>query len=124
MDRARATVDLADDVVRLPEKAAFDKKWRSMTWGQRREVLRTVGRGQAMRKRSDARLAVMAARQQQRYWKWAWVIGPVVSLMLIPNWVAVVVNAAVISAVTGAFAFWKYRRATESEAANLDRLQR
>ncbi len=110
-------------MVRLPDQAAFDKKWRSMTWGQRREVLRTVGRGQAMRKRSDARLAVMAARQQQRYWKLAWLLGPVVSLLLIPNWIAVLVNAVLISAITGAFAWFKHRRARESEQANLERLQ-
>lgn len=111
-------------MVRLPDKAAFDERWRSMGWGQRREFLRTVGRGEAMRKRSDARIAVMVARQQQRYWKWAWLLGPLVSLFLLPDWIALAINAALISAVTGGFAFYKHRRAVASEQANLERIQR
>ncbi len=111
-------------MVRLPDQDAFDKKWRSMTWRDRREVLRTVGRGQAMRKRSDARLAVMAARQQQRYWRYAWLLGPLVSVFLVPDWIAVAINAVLITLATGGFAWFKHRRAQESEQANLERLKR
>lgn len=111
-------------MVRLPDQAAFDEKWRSMTWSQRREILRMVGKGQAMRKRTDARLAVLAARQQQRYWQWAWVMGPLAALFLVPDWLAVAVNAVLLGAATGGFAWFKRRRAKESEQANLERLTR
>jgi hypothetical protein len=111
-------------VVRLPDQKTFQQTWQAMTWGQRREVLRTVNKGQAMRRRKDARLAVMVARQQQRYWRWAWVLAPLVALILWPNWVAIAVNAVLVALVMGGFAWFRFRRASESERANLERLER
>ncbi|MBY5162805.1 hypothetical protein [Salsipaludibacter albus] len=119
----RPPPDLAARVVRLPDQKTFQQTWQSMAWGQRREVLRSVNRGQAMRRRKDARLAVMVARQQQRYWRWAWLFAPVVALILLPNWVAVAVNAVLLGLVMGGFAWFRHRRAVESERANLERLQ-
>ncbi len=111
-------------MVRLPDQKTFQQTWQGMTWGQRREVLRAVNKGQAMRRRKDARLAVMVARQQQRYWRWAWALAPLVALILLPNWLAVAVNALLLALVMGAFAWFRNRRATESERANLERLER
>lgn len=95
-----------------------------MAWRERREVLRHVNRGQAMRTRKDARLAVLAARQQQRYWRIAWLFGPLASLFLVPNWLSVAINAVLLGIATGAYAYFRHRRAIQSEQANLERLER
>lgn len=109
-------------MVRLPDQATFQERWRTMPWRDRREVLRHVNKGQAMRKRKDARIAVLAARQQQRYWRIAWMFGPLAALFLVPNWVAVAINAVLLGLVTGGYGWFRHRRAVESEQANLERL--
>lgn len=109
---------------RIPDKDEYQRQWASMTWSERREILKAVNKGQAMRQRKQARLAVATARQQQRYWRWAWLFAPLVALILIPNWVSVAINAALLAILMGSFSWWRHRRAAASEQANLERLQR
>lgn len=74
--------------------------------------------------RADARIAVGTARQQQRYWRWAWLLGPAIGVVFIPEWAAVAVNAAFGSALMGALSWFRIRRAREAEQANIDQVQK
>jgi len=109
-------------MARIPDKADYQRIWSGMTFRERREILRAVARGRAMRRRKDARLAVATARQQQTYWKWAWLIAPAVALISIPDWAAVAVQALLLSTIMGGFAWHRMRRAAQAEVANLARL--
>lgn len=109
-------------MARIPDKETYQRAWSEMTFGQRREILRAVARGQAMRRRKDARLAVFTARNQQKYWKWAWLIAPLVALFALPDLLAVAIQAILLSVITGGFAWYRISRARTAEAANLARL--
>ena len=109
-------------MARIPDKETYQRAWSGMAFRERREILRAVARGQAMRRRKDARLAVATARQQQTYWKWAWLIAPVVSLISIPNWAVVAVQGVLLSGLMGGYAWHRIRRARQAEEANLARL--
>lgn len=109
-------------MARIPDKEAYQRAWSGMAFRERREILRAVARGQPMRRRKDARLAVATARQQQSYWKYAWLIAPAVSLISIPNWALVAVQAVLLSGLMGGYAWHRIRRARQAEEANLGRL--
>lgn len=109
-------------MARIPDKETYQRAWSEMSFSQRREILRAVARGQAMRRRKDARLAVATARNQQRYWKFAWLMAPAVALVALPDWAAVAVQAVLLSTIMGGFAFYRIRRAHQSEEANIARL--
>ena len=109
-------------MARIPDKETYQRAWAEMTFGQRREILRAVARGQAMRRRKDARLAVYTARNQQKYWKVAWLIAPLVSLFALPDLLAVAIQAVLLGAITGTFAWYRISRARKAEEANLARL--
>lgn len=88
---------------------------------ERRRIMKAVNRGKALDDRRDALLAVNVARQQQRFWKWAWLMGPAVSVLFFDQgWQAVLANALVATLILGGMsAFW-YLRARRSEHANLE----
>jgi hypothetical protein len=110
-------------VAKVPTTEEHDKLWARLTYKQRRAILRAVNRGEALESRKDARIAVGAARQQQRYWRWAWVFGPLAALLLFNRgMVQVVVNGALLGLVLGTLSFFRYRRAQKAEAANLERI--
>jgi hypothetical protein len=106
-------------MVKVPTSEEHARLWAGLTFKQRREILRAVNRGEAITSRKQARIAVGAARQQQRYWRWAWLLGPAAGLFLIPNWTAVAFNALLLGALMGGLAYWRYRRAQRAEYANL-----
>ncbi len=109
-------------MARIPDKESYQRAWSELSFGQRREILRAVARGQAMRRRKDARLAVYTARNQQKYWKVAWLIAPLVALFALPDLLAVAIQAVLLGAITGSFAWYRITRARRAEAANLARL--
>lgn len=109
-------------MARIPDKETYQRAWSQMSFRQRREILRAVGRGQPMRRRKDARLAVATARNQQRYWKFAWLMAPAVALVALPDWAAVAVQAVLLTTIMGGFAWHRIRRARQAEEANIARL--
>lgn len=110
-------------MARIPDKDEFRRIWDGLEFSDRRVVMRAVARGQPLRKRSFARLAVLRARQQQTYWRWAWLLAPAVALFAIPQgWAVVAVQAALLTLLMGGFARWRWLRAAAAEKANLDRL--
>lgn len=87
---------------------------------ERRAVMRAVNRGQLVENRKHAPLAVMVARRQQRFWKWSWLLGPVlgaVQLLLVPPEVALL-NAGIATLGLAAFSVFWYRRAARAEQLN------
>jgi hypothetical protein len=107
---------------KVPTPQEHARLWGRMSFADRRRVMKAINKGQGMPDRREARVAVGVARQQQRYWRWAWVIGPVMGLVLIPDWVSVVVASAAGTAAMGAISWRRSRNAVAAEQANLDRL--
>jgi hypothetical protein len=89
---------------------------------QRREITRAVNRGVPMQDRRMAELAIGVAQRQQRFWRYAWLLGPSIALVqaaFSPLTVTEVLLLAVWgSAVLGAMAWWWYSRAVKAELAN------
>jgi hypothetical protein len=84
--------------------------------------MRAVNRGKAVEVRKHAPLAVLVARRQQRFWKWSWLLGPVlgaVQLAIVPVEVAVF-NAGLATLGLLAFSVFWYRRAARAERLNLE----
>lgn len=107
----------------IPDKETFQHAWDELDFGDRRIVMRAVSRGEPLRKRTFARMAVVRARQQQTYWRWAWLLAPAVALFSIgQGWVVVVVQALLLTLAMGGFARWRFTRAARAEQANIDRL--
>ena len=67
---------------RIPDKDEFARLWSQLTTRDRRRILRAVNRGELLERRKEAALAVVMARRQQRFWRWAWLLGPVLSIPL------------------------------------------
>jgi hypothetical protein len=105
------------DAARLNE--AFARLDRS----ERRAILRAVNRGQQLPDRRSAELAVGIARRQQRFWRRAWLLGPVIAaiqaaftpiglqeMLLLGAWGTLVL---------GMMAFWWWSRARRAEELNV-----
>lgn len=48
--------------------------------GDRRRILRAVNKGHMLDRRNEAALAVVLARRQQRFWRYAWLLGPLIGI--------------------------------------------
>ncbi len=110
-------------MVRVPRRSsdASDHRtaWAALDFRDRRRILKAVNRGQAVEDRREARLAVGAARHQKRFWKKAWLLGPVLSLFALTSGAAAyAVNAVFATSVLGLMALFWYRRADRAEHAN------
>lgn len=107
----------------LPDAAEHATLWRGLSFQERRSFLRAVRRGEAAASRKEARIAVGVARQQQRYWRYAWLIGPAIALALSGRSTSELVISALLGTLAmGAMSVWSYRRAQRSELANLELL--
>ena len=109
---------------RVPSPAEHARLWAGLAFRDRRRILRSVSRGQGLEDRADAKVGVGVARQQQRYWRRVWLVGPLMGLVLVPAWIQVAVVAVLGTALMGALSAWRLRRARAAEAADLERLQR
>jgi hypothetical protein len=107
-------------VVQIPDRDEHRRRWSALGMADRRRIMRAVNRGEPVADRREALLAVPLARQQQRFWRRAWLIGPLLSLVFAgQGWQTVVANALVASLILGLMSLFWLRRATRSEHANL-----
>ena len=105
---------------KLPTSDEHDRLWKAMDLADRRVILRQVRKGQPATSRKQARVAVGIARQQQRYWRWAWLLGPAIALLLAGRDLLQLAISAVLGTVAmGTLAWWSHRKAVASEQANL-----
>jgi hypothetical protein len=110
-------------VATIPTPDEHRKLWSGLEFKQRRQILKAVGRGQAVQDRRVARIAVGTARQQQRYWRWAWIWGLGPAILVIGQGLAVLVVYMVLGLLMmGALSWWRLQKARESERLNLELL--
>jgi hypothetical protein len=109
-------------VAKTPDRAEQQRRFMALDPAERRAVMKAVNRGQAVEVRKHAPLAVLVARRQQRFWKWSWLLGPIlgaVQLLLVPVEVAVF-HAGLATLGLAAFSVFWYRRAARAERLNLE----
>lgn len=105
----------------IPDPEAHRRAWRRLDWRTRRRIVRAVNRGRALDKRREARLAVGVAEGQQRFWRWAWLLGPVAALFVLDEGFGVyLANAAFATSILGLMSWFWFRRASRAEALNRD----
>lgn len=109
-------------MAKIPTPQEHASLWSKLDVTDRRRILKAVRRGEALTNRREARVAIGVARQQQRYWRWIWLLGPAVGLALIPQWTAVALNAVLGALLMGFLSVHRIRKARACEAANLERL--
>lgn len=107
---------------KVPSPEEHARLWAKLAFADRRRILRSVNRGHGLDDRKEARIGVGVARQQLRYWRWAWVFGPAVGLIRIPDWTMVAITAVMGGLLMGALSLWRLRRAARAEQANLERI--
>ena len=110
---------------RIPDQDEFNRLWGQVTMADRRRILRAVNRGRLLESRKEAALAVVLARRQQRFWRYAWLLGPVLALPLalllgIEGTGQIAVYAAFGGAVLLAMSLLYTRRAARAEELNAD----
>jgi hypothetical protein len=108
-------------VAKLPDRDEQQRRFMALDPGQRRAIVKAVNRGKAVDVRAHAPLAVGVARRQQRFWRWAWLFGPVslvIQLALVPIEQALV-NAGIATIAIGLVSLFYFRRARQSEQLNL-----
>ena len=106
-------------LVHTPDGSDGSKSFASLDRAQRREITRAVNRGKAVTDRRLARTAVAFSARQQRFWRYAWLIGPALGalqfLSLEP--VPALINALIGSGMLIAASVWFTRKAKQSQAA-------
>lgn len=108
-------------MARIPDKHEHQRRFMELDLKDRREIARAVNRGRAVANRRHAVFAVGVARRQQRFWRWAWLLGPVLGLAQLPfveleaALFNIVVGTLVLLAMSG---YWLWR-AKKAEQANL-----
>ncbi len=108
-------------MARIPDKHEHQRRFMELDLKERRAIARAVNRGRAVEKRSHAVFAVGVARRQQRFWRYAWLLGPLIGLVQIPfvELEAALFNLVLGTVILGAMsAYWLWR-ARQAEAANL-----
>lgn len=110
---------------RIPDEDEFARSWSQVASGDRRRILRAVNRGRLLDSRREAALAVVLARRQQRFWRVAWLLGPLVAVPLsfaldVRGSVAIAANALLGAAVLLAMSVFYTRRARRAEELNAD----
>lgn len=108
-------------VVKVPEGSDYRQQWGRLDSATRRRIVRAVNKGEVLESRKEAALAVATARRQQRFWKKAWMLGPLAALLTLGQGIVVyVANAILSTAIIGLMAFFWSRRAERAAAANLE----
>jgi hypothetical protein len=112
-------------VARIPDKKEHQAKLMQLDFKERRAIVRAVNRGEAVEKRAHAPLAVAVARRQQRLWKVAWLLGPIVGAvqLLLTTVEAAITNAIIGTVALGmmsAFWLWRARRSEERNLALME----
>lgn len=107
-------------MARIPDRAEHQRRFAALDLRQRREVVRAVNRGRVLEDRRLAALAVGLAQRQQRFWRWAWLMGPaigLVQLFFVPA-TAALINAGIGTVTLGLVSWWWYSRARKAEVGN------
>lgn len=108
-----------------PSREEHRRRFGALETSQRRAIIKAVNKGRAVEKRKHAPLAVGVARQQQRFWRWAWVVGPVIGLVqLRAGWQVALVNGMLGTLLLAGLCWFWIRRARRAEEANLQRMGR
>lgn len=111
---------------RIPDQDEFTRLWSQLPMGDRRRILRAVNRGHMLDRRKEAALAVVLARRQQRFWRWAWLVGPLIAIpvaVLMPTIEGrgpITAYALLGAAVLLAMSVFYTRRASRAEELNTD----
>ncbi len=113
-------------MARIPDRKEHARRFAELPLADRRKIGRAVNRGQPVEKRAHAVFAVGVARRQQRFWRYAWLLGPVIGLAQLPfvEVEAALFNLAFGTLVLGAMAAYWHWRARQAEAANLKIVER
>ena len=111
---------------RIPDEDEFRRLWSQVSTKDRRRILRAVNRGEVMERRKEAALAVVMARRQQRFWRFAWLLGPVLAFPLafvlgIDALAQQVAYALLGGGILLVMSAWYSRRARRAEEGNLQR---
>jgi len=111
-------------VVHTPDGSDGHASFASLDRTQRREISRAVSRGRAVTDRRLARTAVAFSQRQQRFWRYAWLIGPALGAMqfLSLDPLPALINALIGSGMLIAASVWFTRKAKQSQTACLDLL--
>lgn len=107
---------------KIPSPREHARQWAKLQTADRRRIYKAVSRGEALTNRKEARLAVGTARQQLRYWRRVRWVGPLMGLVVIPDWSSVVVASAAGALLMGLISTRRRSRAAAAEQANLERL--
>lgn len=108
-------------MARIPDKQEHQSRLMKLDFKERRAIVRAVNRGRAVENKAHAGLAVGVARRQQRFWKVAWLLGPIIAVVQL---IFVSVEAAITNGIIGTVAlgmmsaYWLWR-AKRSEELNL-----
>ena len=112
-------------MARVPDKDEHQAKLMRLDFKERRAIVRAVNRGRAVDNRAHAGLAVGVARRQQRFWRVAWLLGPIIAaVQLIFSDVQTAVTNGIIGTVAlgmmSAYWLWRAKRSEELNLALLD----
>ncbi len=112
-------------MARIPDKDEHQAKLLRLDFKERRAIVRAVNRGRAVENRAHAGLAVGVARRQQRFWKFAWLLGPIIAaVQLIFSDVETAVTNGIIGTVAlgmmSAYWLWRAKRSEELNLALLE----
>ncbi len=103
------------------DRRAVQQRFAALDTSERRAIAKAVNRGQPVDKRKHAPFAVHIAERQMRFWRWSWLIGPVVGFLQVGQMglVPAIINALVASAFLGSMSAFFWIRARRSLQANL-----
>lgn len=105
----------------LDDDQAYGQAWAALPIAERRRISRAVNRGEALHDPTDVQLAVMTARRQQSFWRWAWLLGPALLLFSTGrDLVTFLLSVVITTAATGGLSLFFLRRARRAEQVNLE----
>ena len=110
-------------MAKIPDKAEHQRQFAGLEVGDRRAIIRSVNRGKAVDQRKLAPLAVGVARRQRKFWRVAWVLGPLVGLTSLfgdADLAVALLNSGIATAALGLMSWFWYSRARRAEQLNLE----
>jgi hypothetical protein len=110
-----------------PADQRLQRDFMALPLPDRRGVIKAVNRGQLVAEPKHARFAVVVARRQQRFWRFAWLLGPALGLLqlvLVDSWEAALLNGLLGTLTLGGLSWFWYSRAVRSEQLNAEVAER
>jgi hypothetical protein len=110
-----------------PADQRLQRDFMALPLPDRRGVIKAVNRGQLVAEPKHARFAVVVARRQQRFWRFAWLLGPalgVLQLFLVDSWEAALLNGLLGTLTLGGLSWFWYSRAVRAEQLNTEVAER